>query len=72
MVHKKHNDYYEKLKKEHSLKLRKVKPTPPTDIELAIMAREDPKRINYLNHLRMLKDPVLRGDIEQKGDFSNR
>ena len=49
LLHKKHNDYYGKIKEEHKLKLRKVKPTPPTDIELAIMAREDSKRHNYLH-----------------------
>jgi hypothetical protein len=48
LVHQRQNSYYERVRQEHKLKLRKVKPTPPTDIELALMAREDPKRINYL------------------------
>ena len=51
LVHQRQNSYYERVRQEHKLKLRKVKPTPPTDIELALMAREDPKRINYLHHL---------------------
>ena len=50
-LHKRHSDYYEKVRQEHKLKLRKVKPTPLTDVELALLAREEAKRINYLSVL---------------------
>jgi hypothetical protein len=32
---------------------------PPTDVELAYMLKEDPKRINYLKLLRKLREDTL-------------